>query len=102
MKHFKGGRTLLKFGNLWFIRICMCVSVLNFLTLTVFRLKSRSLRSRPGQSMWDLWWTKWHWDRVYFEFFGFRLSIYRPAVALPTNIIRGMNSMSVIGGSSET
>jgi hypothetical protein len=17
----------------------------------------------PGQSMWDLWWTKWHWDR---------------------------------------
>jgi hypothetical protein len=20
------------------------------------------VRSR-GQSMWDLWWTKWHWDR---------------------------------------
>jgi hypothetical protein len=17
----------------------------------------------PGQVMWDLWWTKWHWDR---------------------------------------
>jgi hypothetical protein len=17
----------------------------------------------PGQSMWDLWWTKWHWNR---------------------------------------
>jgi hypothetical protein len=20
---------------------------------------------RPGQSMWDLWWTKWHWDRFF-------------------------------------
>jgi hypothetical protein len=19
----------------------------------------------PGQSMWDLWWTKWHWDRFF-------------------------------------
>jgi hypothetical protein len=19
----------------------------------------------PGQSMWDLWCTKWHWDRVF-------------------------------------
>jgi hypothetical protein len=31
--------------------------------------------SRPGQSMWDLWWTKWHWDRVFSEFFCFPLSI---------------------------
>jgi hypothetical protein len=21
--------------------------------------------------MWDLWWTKWHWDRFFFEYFGF-------------------------------
>ena len=21
--------------------------------------------------MWDLWWTKWHWDRFFPEFFGF-------------------------------
>jgi hypothetical protein len=21
--------------------------------------------SIPGQSMWDLWWRKWHWDRVF-------------------------------------
>jgi hypothetical protein len=21
--------------------------------------------SVPGQSMWDLWWTKWHWDRFF-------------------------------------
>jgi hypothetical protein len=30
--------------------------------------------SRPGQSMWDLWCTKWHWDRVFSEFFCFPLS----------------------------
>jgi hypothetical protein len=22
----------------------------------------------PGQSMWDLWWTKWHWDRCFPEY----------------------------------
>jgi hypothetical protein len=25
--------------------------------------------------MWDLWWTKWHWDRFFTEYFGFPLSI---------------------------
>jgi hypothetical protein len=29
----------------------------------------------PGQSMWDLWWTKWHWDRFFPEYFGYPLSI---------------------------
>jgi hypothetical protein len=24
--------------------------------------------------MWDLWWTKWHWDRFFSEYFGFLLS----------------------------
>jgi hypothetical protein len=24
--------------------------------------------------MWDLWWTKQHWDRVFPEYFGFPLS----------------------------
>jgi hypothetical protein len=28
-----------------------------------------------GQSMWDLWWTKWHWDRFFSEYFSFPLSI---------------------------
>jgi hypothetical protein len=28
-------------------------------------------RSRPGQFMWDLWWTKWHWGRFFSEFFDF-------------------------------
>jgi hypothetical protein len=31
--------------------------------------------SIPGQSMWDLWWTKWHWDRFFPDYFGFPLSI---------------------------
>jgi hypothetical protein len=31
--------------------------------------------SRPGPSMWDLWWTKWHWDSFFSEFFGFPLSV---------------------------
>jgi hypothetical protein len=25
--------------------------------------------------VWDLWWTKWHWDRFFPEFFGFPLSV---------------------------
>jgi hypothetical protein len=29
----------------------------------------------PGQSMWVLWWTKWHWDRFSSEFFSFPLSV---------------------------
>jgi hypothetical protein len=29
----------------------------------------------PGQPMWDLWWTKWQWDRFFPEYFGFPLSI---------------------------
>jgi hypothetical protein len=31
--------------------------------------------SRPDHTMWDLWWTKWHWDRFYSESFGFPLSV---------------------------
>jgi hypothetical protein len=28
-----------------------------------------------GQSMWDLWLTKWHWDRFFSKFFIFPLSV---------------------------
>jgi hypothetical protein len=31
--------------------------------------------SIPGQSMWDLWWTKLNWDRFLPEYFGSPLSI---------------------------
>ena len=30
--------------------------------------------SISGQSVWDLWWTKWHWDRYFPKYFGFPLS----------------------------
>jgi hypothetical protein len=26
--------------------------------------------------MWDLLWTKWHWDRFFLEYFGFSLLYY--------------------------
>jgi hypothetical protein len=32
------------------------------------------VRSR-GQSMWDLWWKKWQWDRFLSEYFGFPMSV---------------------------
>jgi hypothetical protein len=31
--------------------------------------------SGPGHSECDLWWTKWHWDRLLYEFFGLPLSV---------------------------
>ena len=30
--------------------------------------------SIPGQSMSDLWWKKWHWDRDFSQYFSFPLS----------------------------
>jgi hypothetical protein len=51
--------------------------------------------------MWDLWWTKWYWDRFFSEVFGCLLSIsfHRGS---QTHIIWGMNNMSISGSSSET
>jgi hypothetical protein len=31
--------------------------------------------SIPGQCMWNLWWTKWHWYRVFSAYVGFALPI---------------------------
>jgi hypothetical protein len=44
--------------------------------------------SRPVQSEWDLFWTKWHWNRFLSEFFGIPLSTLFP-VALHTHISPG-------------
>jgi hypothetical protein len=33
-------------------------------------LLTRVLIGMP-RSMWDLWWTKWHWDRFFYEYFVF-------------------------------
>jgi hypothetical protein len=38
-------------------------------------LPPRRPGSIPGQSIWDLWWTKWHWHRFFPEYFGFPLSV---------------------------
>jgi hypothetical protein len=35
----------------------------------------RCTDSVPGQYMWDLWCTEWHWDRFFFEYFGVPLSV---------------------------
>jgi hypothetical protein len=35
--------------------------------------------------MWDLGWTKWHWDRIFSEFFGFPCQ-YHSTVASRTHI----------------
>jgi hypothetical protein len=34
-------------------------------------IRARVTGSLLGQSMWDLWWAKWQWDRFLSEFFGF-------------------------------
>jgi hypothetical protein len=32
--------------------------------------------------LWDLLWTKWHWDRFFHEYFGFPLSISFPRCSI--------------------
>jgi hypothetical protein len=59
--------------------------------------------SRPGQSVWDLWWTKWHWDTFFNEFFGFPLSVssfHQRSILLYLHL--GKNNRSVGSRSSET
>jgi hypothetical protein len=38
-------------------------------------------RTRPGQYMWDLWWTKWHYDR-----FFLRVLRFSPANIIPSSL----------------
>jgi hypothetical protein len=47
------------------------------------------------------WCTKWHWDGVHSELFGFPCQ-YHSTVAVSTRISSGMNSRPVCGCSSET
>jgi hypothetical protein len=43
--------------------------------LTASSVYHTYMGSRPDQSVWDLWWTKWHWDKFFSESLGFPLSI---------------------------
>jgi hypothetical protein len=58
--------------------------------------------SCPGQSMQDLWYTKWHWDRFFFELFGFPLSVSFHHGPPYSYIIWGMNDKPTGGCSSKT
>jgi hypothetical protein len=58
--------------------------------------------SHPGQSMWDLWWSKWHWVTVFCEFFCFPLSVSFHCDSPYSRIIWGWTIGSGGGHSSET
>jgi hypothetical protein len=56
-------------------RRCVYCAVRTESLNTIQTSHSGSSNSMPGQSMWDLWWTKWHWDRFLSEYFSFPLSV---------------------------
>jgi hypothetical protein len=56
--------------------------------------------SRPEQSMWDLCWTKWHWDRFFSELFGIPVNIIPPLLHIHSCIIWGLDYGPVSGRSS--
>jgi len=39
------------------------------------RVSGRGPVSIPGLCMWDMWSTKWHWDRLFSEYFGLSTSV---------------------------
>jgi hypothetical protein len=52
--------------------------------------------------MWDLWWTKWHWDKFFSKLFGFPLSVLFHQGSILIYIIREKKNRPVGGRSSET
>jgi hypothetical protein len=40
-----------------------CGRLLLMFWMVCFKVYCGGPGSSPGQVMWDLWWTKWHWDR---------------------------------------
>jgi len=48
----------------------------DFLSVAVSRrpLTAEVCVSIPDHSIWDLWWTKWHWEGLFYENLMFRLS----------------------------
>jgi hypothetical protein len=75
--------TLMMFNLCLILIMKLLISLINFPRrplLPPWRLSLRAsqrgdLGSHPGQSMWDLWWAVWHWDRFLSESFGFPLLI---------------------------
>jgi hypothetical protein len=58
--------------------------------------------SRPGRSVWGLWWTVRHCYRVFSEFFGFYLSILFHRGSPYSYVTSGVNNKPVVVRSSET
>jgi hypothetical protein len=72
--------------------------------LLLAHIRYAGLGSRPVQYVWDLWWTKWQWDRFSSEFFGLFLSIAsrRGSLSIYHPGGRGVNNRPVGGLISET
>jgi hypothetical protein len=53
------------FGGTWDMTLgCAALtSVENNARPQLMSQRTSCICSHPGQSMWELWWTKWHWDR---------------------------------------
>jgi hypothetical protein len=85
------------FGTLLRIRVTLLTLyfTVSFQRRPVAQAVSRQLFARtsrfvPAQSMWDLWWTKWHWDRFSCKSFG-AVSIIPPLAHLRSCIVWGMD-----------
>jgi hypothetical protein len=71
------------------------VSLLNFpwnfntISLLPSLILGCSLKYYPGNSVRDLLWTKWHWDRFFSESFGFPLSLSFYRCSIFTHVSSG-------------
>jgi hypothetical protein len=48
--------------------------------------------SRPGHSMWDFWWTKWHWNWSFLRLIRFPCQ-YHSTVAVSTYTLSGRRTI---------
>jgi hypothetical protein len=93
---------LIKYDHKRLSTVCMCVHrAMPWLTRLVTGSHYWGLGSRPGQSLWDLWRTKRHRERLFSEFFSSPLSISFHCGSPYSHIIWGMNNGPDGGHSSE-
>jgi hypothetical protein len=57
--------------------------------------------SLPGQSMWDFWWTKWHWGKFISEYFGFPLWIITLPSSILSSVIRDRHNGPAYGWNTQ-
>ena len=60
--------------------------------------------SISGHSMWDLWWTKWHWDRFFSEYLVFPLSVscHQSSLFVTLKLTIGRTSGRIVGNSEQS